>query len=89
MVTRSRRTFMRWGRQAPAGGGRAVPHLEGDGSPRPCDMSPAPLGLRCDDRRDTHGSEWGPVVIIGVVSGLVISQLGLSLVTHFVSHLNR
>ena len=88
MVTRSHRTLMRRGRPAP-GGGRAVPHPDGEGSPGPCDMSPAPLGLRCDDRRDPHGGGWGPVVIIGVVSGLVISQLGVSLVTHFVSQLHR
>lgn len=87
MVTRSHRTLMPRGRPAP-GGGRAVPHPEGEGSPSPCDIAPALLGLRCNHRRYNHAGDWGPVVFIGVVSGLVISQLGLSLVTHFVSLLH-
>lgn len=86
MVTRSRRTLMRRGHPAPAGG-RAVPHPEGEGSPSPCDMAPALLGLRCNDRRYNHAGDWGPVVIIGVLFGLVISQIGVSLVTRLVSHL--
>lgn len=88
MVTRSHRTLMRQGRPAP-GGGRAVPHPEGEGSPGPCDLSPAPLGLSCDDRRNNRRGDWGPIVFIGVVSGLVITRLGISFVTHFVSVLNR
>ena len=75
------------GRRALTGGGRAMARPDGAASPHHEDNSPASLGLHCDDRRYNHAGDWGPVVIIGVLFGLVISRIGVSLVTHFVAHL--